>query len=116
MFDINKQKKYDTWVEFPDAKGERYKISYWGNTERLREDSDRFLQGFYDSLLDWDGIGANGKLLPCTDENKKLMFETHDSVETQKRMAFLMLKMQDVNTFLDTADYLKNLKAESESS
>ena len=105
----------EAWVDY--AEDESYKIKFITD-ERIRLEGERVRAEFKDvddpdeliaksekeimipllteCVLDWKGISSKGKPLPCTDENKKLIFEKFIVTRGQ----WLFVQCRDTSVFV----------------
>jgi len=107
MINLEKPKQYQTWVEWPEDKNEKYLIQFL--PEILNDPTDpKYANTILFRIKDWKGVYFGKEQAKCTDENKRILFEK-GGVDAYQRMAFLIIKMTDPSVFFDKDEFLKNL-------
>lgn len=101
-FDLNQAQLVARWFEFPEDKGERYRLRFTTGAEVENHDDE----GLFDLiLLDWEGVTSNGVAVPCTKENRNLFL---GSPAGKVRLAWMVTQSFNVRNFFDAEAMRKN--------
>ena len=98
MIEIKQPEVIETWVDYEQGEGERYKIRF-APKEALEGKSEFERLDFI--LLDWQGINENGEPMACTTENKLKFFLWDVEQNDAARYWFLYAQATTMFTFID---------------